>query len=50
LRPGAIVACDNTAAFPAYYEDYFAFVNDPGNRLRTMTLPFSGGFEISVKV
>lgn len=50
LRPGAIVACDNTAAHPDYYRDYFAFVHDPANRLRTMTLPFEGGFELTVKV
>ena len=50
LRPGAIVACDNTTAFPDYYVDYFAFVNDPANRLRTMTLPFAGGFEVSVRI
>ena len=27
-----------------------AFVNDPANGLRTMTLPFDGGFEMTVKV
>ena len=49
LRPGAIVACDNTAAHPDYYRDYFAFVRDPRNRLRTLTLPFQGGFELTVR-
>ena len=50
LRPGAIVVCDNTAAHANAYREYFAFVNDPVNRFRTMTLPFEGGFELSVRV
>ena len=50
LRPGAIVVCDNTAEDAVEYRDYFKFVNDPQNRFRTMTVPFSGGFELSVRV
>jgi len=50
LRPGAIVACDNTTVAAAEYRDYFEFVNDPGNRLRTMTVPFQGGFELTVRI
>ncbi len=50
LRPGAIVVCDNTTVDAAEYRDYFAFINDPGNRFRTMTVPFQGGFELSVRV
>ena len=50
LRPGAVVACDNTAVDVAEYHDYFEFVNDPKNRFQTMTVPFDGGFEISVRV
>ena len=50
LRPGAIVVCDNTAAHADHYRDYFQFVNDPRNRLRTMTVPFEGGFELTVRV
>lgn len=49
LRPGAIVVCDNTAVDAAEYGDYFEFVNDPKNRFRTMTVPFEGGFELSVR-
>jgi predicted O-methyltransferase YrrM len=49
LRPGAIVVADNTAQFRDAYSDYFAFVNDPANRLRTMTLPFEGGLELTVR-
>jgi len=49
LRPGAVVICDNTNPFREAYADYFEFVSDPANRLRTMTLPFSGGLEFTVK-
>jgi predicted O-methyltransferase YrrM len=50
LRPGAIVACDNTAVDADEYRDYFEFVNNPNNQFRTMTLPFNGGFELTVRV
>jgi predicted O-methyltransferase YrrM len=50
LRPGAIVASDNTTASASMYGEYFEFVNDPRNRLRTMTVPFEGGFELTVRV
>jgi predicted O-methyltransferase YrrM len=50
LRPGAIVVCDNTAVDADEYRSYFKFVNDPKNRFRTMTVPFEGGFELSVHV
>lgn len=50
LRPGAVVVCDNTSVHPDYYRDYFEFINDPENRLSTMTLPFEGGLELTVRV
>ena len=50
LRSGAIVACDNTAVDAAEYHDYFELGNDSKNRFRTMTVPFEGGFELSVRV
>jgi len=50
LRPGAVVLCDNTAVDIGEYRDYFEFVNDPRNRFRTMTLPFAGGFEFTVRI
>jgi len=49
LRAGAIVVADNTTTFRAGYEDYFAFVNEPKNGLRTLTLPYPGGFELTVR-
>ena len=50
LRTGAVVICDNTQQFSDAYRDYFAFIHDPRNGLRTMTLPFDGGLEFTVKV
>ncbi len=50
LHQGAIVVTDNTAEDIGEYHDYFEFVNDPQNRFRTMTIPFEGGFELSVRV
>lgn len=49
LRSGAIVICDNTEQYRADYADYFAFIDDPANGFRTMTLPFGGGLELSVR-
>ena len=49
LREGAVIICDNTTQFRDAYRDYFDFVNDPANRLRTMTLPFEGGLEFTVR-
>jgi predicted O-methyltransferase YrrM len=49
LRPGAIVICDNTEQHRSDYADYFAFLNDPANGFRTLTLPFDGGLEFSVR-
>jgi predicted O-methyltransferase YrrM len=48
LRRGAVVICDNTEQFRDAYREYFEFVEDPANQLRTMTLPFQGGLEFTV--
>ena len=52
LRAGAVLCADNTSGprNRAGYADYFAYIADPANGLRTMTLPFEGGFEMTVKV
>jgi predicted O-methyltransferase YrrM len=47
LRSGAIVISDNTGQYRSEYADYFAFLEDHG--FRTMTLPFDGGLELSVR-
>jgi predicted O-methyltransferase YrrM len=50
LRQGAIVICDNTGNLRDAYGEYFAFLNDPKNGFLTMTLPYDGGLELSVRV
>jgi predicted O-methyltransferase YrrM len=49
LRPGAIVICDNTARYRSEYAEYLAFLSDPTHGFLTMTLPFPGGLEFSVR-
>ncbi len=50
LRTGAIVATDNTAKRRQAYGALLAYLDDPANGFITQTLPFDGGFEISVKM
>jgi predicted O-methyltransferase YrrM len=49
LRAGAIVICDNTDLHRDDYANFFAYLNDPANGFQTMTLPFQGGLEMSVR-
>lgn len=49
LRPGAIVCADNVIMAAPAYGAYFEYINDPANGFLTQTLPFEGGFEMSVK-
>jgi predicted O-methyltransferase YrrM len=42
LRRGSHIVCDNTEQHRVAYADYFAFINDPAQQFRTMTLPFAG--------
>ena len=50
LRPGAVIVADNTTQFRRAYRHFFEFVENPANRLCTMTLPFNNGLEMIVKV
>ena len=50
LRTGAVVLADNTNQFRAAYEDYFEYIERPANKFTTLTLPFDGGMEMSVRV
>jgi predicted O-methyltransferase YrrM len=52
LRPGAVICADNTAGARGRqgYAPFFEAIEDPAYGLRTMTLPFEGGFEMTVKV
>jgi hypothetical protein len=49
LRRGAIVICDNTQRHRAEYLDDFAFLTNPANEFRPMTLLFDGGLEFSAR-
>ena len=49
LREGAVVVCDNTQQFRDAYRESFEFIEDRRNGLRTMTLPFDGGLEFTVR-
>jgi predicted O-methyltransferase YrrM len=49
LREGAIVMCDNVAAFADEYRPYTDFVRDPANGFRSMLWPKHGGIEISIR-
>jgi len=50
MRRGAIVIADNTNTYRKAYADYFAFLAAPANGFSTVTLPFDGGLEMSVKL
>lgn len=49
LRAGAIVIADNTDTYRIAYGEYFDYLGNPANGFSTMTLPFDGGLEMSVK-
>jgi len=49
LRPGAVVVADNTTTYREEYRDYFEYITE-ANGFSTMTLPFDGGLEFTVKV
>ena len=50
LRCGSVICADNTAGtLRKSYAPYFEIIENPAHRFSTMTLPFKGGFEMSVK-
>lgn len=50
LREGAIIVCDNIVAVRREYRDYLELVRDPANGFASITLPFKGGLELSVRL
>jgi predicted O-methyltransferase YrrM len=48
IRPGGVIIADNTISVRREYGPYFEFL--AANGFRTLTLPFEGGLEMSVKV
>jgi len=49
LRMGSVVCADNTGGRPLGYKALFEVLDDPSHGFHTITVPFKGGFEISVK-
>jgi predicted O-methyltransferase YrrM len=52
LRPGAVICTDATAGERSRknYAELFEILDNPAYGFRTMTMPFEGGFELSVKL
>ncbi|EHA24765.1 hypothetical protein CBS63078_6277 [Aspergillus niger] len=48
IRYGAVVLTDNTISGAKGYADLLAYMRNPENGFRNMTLPFTNGFEMSV--
>jgi predicted O-methyltransferase YrrM len=49
LRKGSVICADNTAGRPVGYKPLFEVLDDVSHGFQTLTLPFKGGFEMSVK-
>jgi predicted O-methyltransferase YrrM len=50
LARGAVIIADNTTSSRPGYAAYFDFIADKKNGLITMTLPFEGGLEMTIRV
>jgi hypothetical protein len=48
LRHGAVVVTDNTKMAKSLYKDFLDYLHDEKNGFKTLTLPFSGGLELSI--
>ena len=48
LRRGAVVACDNVVRYQKDYRDYLMRVRDPEGGFHSTTMPYDGGFELSL--
>jgi predicted O-methyltransferase YrrM len=48
LQPGAVVLVDNTITAAEGYKGLFEYINRPGSGFKTITLPYSGGFDMIV--
>ncbi|OBT49665.1 hypothetical protein VE04_09726 [Pseudogymnoascus sp. 24MN13] len=48
LRRGAVVIADNVVMSKILYKEFLTYVRNPENGFKTMTVPYSGGLEVSV--
>ena len=46
LRPGAVLLADNVDSSANGYKEFFSIIKAPGSKYKTVTLPFTGGFEM----
>src|SRR5262249_47329971 len=49
LRPGALVACDNTGQFRTEYREFLDYVREPANGFLSIHVPFAGGLEVAMR-
>ncbi|KAI8809181.1 putative O-methyltransferase [Cladochytrium replicatum] len=50
MRPGAVILTDNVGPFKPNYASYLEWVRNPENGFQSISLPFRGGTEYSVKM
>ncbi|KAI8165666.1 hypothetical protein K4K50_009927 [Colletotrichum sp. SAR 10_71] len=48
LKPGALIVADNVVSSKDGYADLIAYLDDPKNRFKTTTAPYSGGLLVAV--
>ncbi|KAH8589580.1 S-adenosyl-L-methionine-dependent methyltransferase [Bisporella sp. PMI_857] len=48
LKRGALVIADNVSMAKVLYKEFLEYIRNPENGFRTLTIPFSGGLEVSV--
>ena len=48
LKPGAVVLTDNTISSGPRYQELLSVLRNPNGDFRSTTLPFNGGFGMSV--
>ncbi|KAL3294049.1 O-methyltransferase [Colletotrichum asianum] len=48
LKPGALIVADNAVSSKDGYADLIAYLDDPRNRFKTTTAPYSGGLLVAV--
>merc|ERR1712225_61162 len=48
LKRGAVVITDNVSVAKFLYKEFLEYIRRPENGFRTLTIPFSGGLEVSV--
>jgi hypothetical protein len=50
MKTIAMKICIASSVDAAEYRGYFEFVNNANNRFRTMTVPYRGGLEFTVRI